>query len=230
MKSTVILFALSLLFCTPGFTQDKELDRLDDVYQVLKDLQELPNDSEEGIPYALLEKAEAVVIIPKLKKGGLVVGGKFGRGIAMVKSKEGQWSDPTFLKITGGSLGFQVGYTSSDLFLIFKHAKTLRRLTTGKGKFTLGGDVAVAAGPHGRTASANTDLDFQAEIYSYSKSRGIFAGVSLDGSELKIDDKANYSFYGDKELGRNIIRSAASGLKSSEIISKIKKVLDSFKD
>lgn len=229
MKKILFLFVL-LASVQFTYAQDKEQDRLDDVYEVLKELQDLPNDDEEGIPYALLEKAEAVVIIPKLKKGGLVVGGKFGRGIAMIKNKDGQWSDPAFLKITGGSLGFQVGYTSSDLFLIFKSSKTLRKLTSGKGKFTLGGDVAVAAGPHGRTASANTDLDFKAEIYSYSKSRGIFAGVSLDGSELKLDKKANTSFYGDAGQGKSIIRNGSFGLKSLAILDKIKQALDSFED
>ena len=208
--------------------QEKEIDKLENAVEVLEDLQNLPIDDEQEIPSELLKMAEAVVIVPKLKKGGLVIGGKFGKGIAFIKNEDGSWSDPAFIKLAGGSLGFQIGYTSSDLFLIFKDRKTLKRLTTGKGKFTLGGDVAVAAGPKGRSASANTDLDFEAEIYSYSRSRGIFAGVSLDGSELKIDDNANDNFYGDKREGRAIIRNGSGGLKSSVLIDKLKEILDSF--
>ncbi len=228
MRYFLIIISLTFLSATTISAQEKEIEKLEDAIDVLKELQNLPHDEEEGIPSALLEKAEAVVIIPKLKKGGFVVGGKFGRGIAMIKKSDGTWSDPAFIKITGGSLGFQVGYTSSDLFLIFKEAKTLKKMATGKGKFTLGGDVGVAAGPEGRSASANTDLDFQAEIYSYSRSRGIFAGISLDGSELKIDDKSNKTFYGDKKLGREIVTKGSQGLKSSDLIDELKKVLGEF--
>lgn len=224
----MLILTIALFSVSTSWAQDKEIDKLDNAIEVLKDLQDLPMDDEAGIPEALLEKAEAVVIIPKLRKGGLVIGGKFGKGIAVIKNKDGSWSDPAFLKITGGSIGFQVGYSSSDLFLIFRKAKTLKRLTTGKGKFTLGGDATIAAGPEGRSASANTDLDFEAEIYSYSRSRGIFAGISLDGSELKIDDKANRNFYGSRDDGRMIIKSGTSGLKTSNLIDRLKRLLDSF--
>lgn len=228
MKYSMLILTIALFSVSTSWAQDKEIDKLDNAIEVLKDLQDLPMDDEAGIPEALLEKAEAVVIIPKLRKGGLVIGGKFGKGIAVIKNKDGSWSDPAFLKITGGSIGFQVGYSSSDLFLIFRKAKTLKRLTTGKGKFTLGGDATIAAGPEGRSASANTDLDFEAEIYSYSRSRGIFAGISLDGSELKIDDKANRNFYGSRDDGRMIIKSGTSGLKTSNLIDRLKRLLDSF--
>ncbi|MFT5384792.1 MAG: lipid-binding SYLF domain-containing protein [Saprospiraceae bacterium] len=228
MKYLILVLAFGLFSIGNLSAQEKEIDKLENTLEVLKDLQNLPLDGEQEIPSELLEMAEAVVIIPKLRKGGFVVGGKFGKGIAIIKNEDGTWSDPAFIKLTGGSLGFQIGYTSSDLFLIFKSRKTLKRLTTGKGKFTLGGDVAIAAGPKGRSASANTDLDFKAEIYSYSRSRGIFAGISLDGSELKIDDNANETYYGDEDNGRDIIKNGSSGLKSSDVIDKIKKVLNSF--
>lgn len=229
MKYLVVVIVLSFVSFSTIDAQEKENEKLEDAIEVLEDLQNLEIDGEEDIPAELLEQAEAVVIVPKLKKGGLVVGGKFGKGIAIIKNKNGTWSDPTFIKLAGGSFGFQIGYTSSDLFLIFKDRKTLRRLTTGKGKFTLGGDATVAAGPKGRSASAKTDLDFEAEILSYSRSRGIFAGVSLDGSELKIDDAANKSYYGDKNMGRDIIKTGKSGIKSSALIEELKKLLDSFK-
>ncbi len=228
MKYLSFILVFILCISINGQAQEKEIDKLENAAKVLEDLKDLPIDDEQDIPSELLEVAEAVVIIPKLRKGGFVIGGKFGKGIAMIKNEDGTWSDPAFIKITGGSLGFQIGYTSSDLFLIFKDRKTLKRLTTGKGKFTLGGDVAVAAGPKGRTASANTDLDFEAEIYSYSRSRGIFAGVSLDGSELKIDDNANDNFYGDQDDGRDIIKNGLSGVKPSALIDDIKKILNSF--
>jgi lipid-binding SYLF domain-containing protein len=224
-------FLFSLLICTLPFltvAQESEIEKIEEAIEVIKDLQNLPIDGEEDIPEELLDMAEAIVIIPKLRKGGFVVGGKFGKGFAMIKDKNGNWSDPSFIKLTGGSIGLQAGYTSSDILLVFKKAKTLKRLTSGKGKFTLGGDVAVAAGPRGRTASANTDLDFEAEIYSYSRSRGIFAGISLDGSELKLDEKANQSFYGDEQIGKDIIKTKQSGIKDLEALDTLKRLLNNF--
>jgi len=216
-----ILFSFSNLFA-----QDKEANKIDDAIEVLEDLKDLPIDGEEDITEELMEDAEAVVIIPKLKKGGLIVGGKFGKGIVLIKNEDGSWSDPAFVKIAGGSLGFQIGYTSSDLFLVFRNKKILKQLSKDKGRFTLGADVTVAAGKQGRSASANTDVDFEAEIFSYSKSRGVFAGVSLDGSEIKIDNEANENFYGDEDNGKQIVKSGASNLKSSNEIDQLKAELN----
>ncbi len=221
----ILCFALMPLLAV---SQESEIEKIEEAVDVIKDLQDLPIDGEEDIPAELMEEAEAIVIVPKLRKGGLVVGGKFGKGFAMFKDENGNWSDPTFIKLAGGSIGFQVGYTSSDILLVFRNANTLKKLTTGKGKFTLGGDAAVAAGPKGRTASANTDLDFEAEILSYSRSRGIFAGVSLDGSELKLDSKANRNFYGDAQVGKDIVRSKESGIKSISALDKLKSLLNRF--
>lgn len=226
MKYCILLFLYTLAFNQNITAQEKEKDKLSDVLEVLEDL---PDDATQEIPDDLMNEAEAIVIVPMLRKGGLIVGGKFGKGVAMVKNEAGEWSDPAFLKLTGGSIGLQIGYTSSDVLLIFKKAKTLKRLTSGKGKLTLGGDIAVAAGPDGEAISSiNTDLDFKAEIYSYSINRGLFAGVSVDGSELKIDDRANENFYGDEELGRQILKEGISGLKPSEIIVNLKKELANF--
>lgn len=146
------------------------------------------------IPESLLQNAKGVVIIPNLIKVGFVVGGQRGKGVVMVREPDGSWRAPMFLTLTGGSLGWQAGAQSSDIVLVFKSQKSVEGLLTGK--FTLGADAAVAAGPVGRRAGAATDSELKAEIYSYSRSRGLFAGISIDGSVLEIDDRANAAYYG----------------------------------
>jgi len=226
MKNIFLLLLFVVSLSSNLLAQEREMDKINEVIEVLE---ALPQEGAYDIPDDLLDTAEAIIIIPMLRKGGLIVGGKFGKGVAIIKNESGEWSDPAFLKMTGGSIGLQIGYTSSDLLLVFKKAKTLKRLTTGKGKFTLGGDVTVASGPEGQSnATMNTDLDFKAEIYSYAIHRGVFAGVSIAGAELKIDDKANKNYYGDKDTGRQIIREASSGVKSSELLLELKEKLKSF--
>jgi lipid-binding SYLF domain-containing protein len=146
------------------------------------------------IPDSLLHNAKGVVIIPGLVKVGFVVGGQRAKASVMVKESDGNWRAPMFLTLTGGSLGWQVGAQSSDIVLVFKSQKSVEGLLTGK--FTLGADAAVAAGPVGRRAAAATDSELKAEIYSYSRSRGLFAGISIDGSVLEIDERANAAYYG----------------------------------
>ena len=121
------------------------------------------------------------MIVPRVIKAGLVVGGRFGRGVVLVRNGKGCWSNPAFVTLTGGSVGWQIGVQSTDLVLVFKNRKTADRLLHGKDKLTLGADAAVAAGPLGRQAEAGTDARLHAEIYSYSRSRGLFAGISLKG-------------------------------------------------
>jgi lipid-binding SYLF domain-containing protein len=157
-------------------------------------LDEISNLPAKGIPEALLANAEAIAIVPGLVKGGFIVGGKHGRGLVMMRDDTGRWTFPVFISITGGSVGWQVGLQSSDVVLVFKTRRSLDGLLAGS-KFTLGADVAVAAGPVGRQAEAKTDDRLKAEIYSYSRSRGLFAGVSVDGSVIKIDDSADAAFY-----------------------------------
>ncbi len=216
------LLILVLAIQVSAIAQTRENQRLEDVEQVLKELTEVPD---EGIPTELMSKAEAIVVVPKLKKAGFVVGGKFGRGIAMVKREDGMWSDPAFVKIAGGSFGLQIGYSSTDLFLIFKDAKSLENLANRKGEFTLGGDISVAAGPVGRQSSAQTDIDFEAEVYSYSKSRGVFAGISLDGSKLELDMEANEAYFGDEFSPKEIFVSEEKIADDSQQVDKIKSLL-----
>ena len=149
-----------------------------------------------GIPPALLRDAKGVAVIPGVLKAGFVLGGRFGRGVVLVRQADGNWSNPVFVTLTGGGIGWQVGIQSTDVVLVFQTGKSLDRILQGKGKLTLGGDVAVAVGPVGRQAEAATDGRLQAEIYSYSRSRGLFVGLSLEGAGLLVDCDANEAFYG----------------------------------
>ena len=147
------------------------------------------------IPEALLSEAQAVAIIPDLIKIGFVLGGQRGTGIVVIRDpKTGGWSAPSFISLTGGSIGWQIGAQSSDIVLVFKTQRSVEGLL--EGKFTLGADAAVAAGPVGRQAKAATDAQLKAEIYSYARARGLFAGVAIDGSVLAIEHGSNAAYYG----------------------------------
>lgn len=178
--------------------------------QVLTEIMKIP---EKGIPPVLLRDAKAVAIIPGVLKGAFVVGGRHGTGVLSVKDDSGNWSDPLFVSITGGSVGWQVGGTSTDLILVFKNLRDVEGLM--KGKFTLGADAAVAAGPVGRKVSAATDVMLKSGILSYSRSRGLFAGVSLEGAALLIDDDANAAYYNKPGIKPGEVL-AGSGKKSPE--------------
>jgi lipid-binding SYLF domain-containing protein len=173
--------------------QQKEAATVDSATEVL---QALAAVRLKGIPPALLYDARGVAVLPHVVKAGLVVGGRFGRGVLLVRGPDGCWSNPVFVTLAGGGIGGQVGIQSTDLVLVFKTRGCLDRLLQGKGKVALGADVAVAAGPVGRQAGAGTDAQLQAEIYSYSRSRGLFAGVSLEGAGLRTDREADEAFYG----------------------------------
>lgn len=147
-----------------------------------------------GIPEHLMAKAEGVVIIPDTVKAGFILAGRGGHGVALVRGKDGLWGEPTFVNLGGVSFGPQIGVQATDLVLVFKSKKSLERILDGKGKLTLGVDAGVAAGPVGRRAEAGTDGQFKAEVLSYSKSRGLFAGVSMDGGVLDHADEANRKF------------------------------------
>ena len=153
---------------------------------VLNEIMAIPAS---GIPASLLANAQGIVIIPDLVKGGFVLGLRHGRGIAMVRDERGFWRPPSFVTLTGGSVGWQIGLQVTDIVLVFKTRSSVQGLL--RGKFTLGADAAAAAGPVGREAAAATDAQLLAEIFTWSRSRGLFAGVSLDGSVLQIDQTAN---------------------------------------
>jgi lipid-binding SYLF domain-containing protein len=193
------MFLLGLgLMLTSATIQDKELDKVEDATGVLRDFGKM----KESIPRDMLQKTNGIIIIPKLINAGLVIGGKRGKGIAMAKLANGKWSNPVFVTLTGGSFGLQAGVQSVDLVLVVKSTNTLHRI--GTGSFTLGGDISAAAGPVGRSSSANTDYKLEAEVYSYSRSRGLFAGISINGAKLDIDAKANKDFYGKSYTARTL--------------------------
>ena len=195
--------SLLILFC------DKQIEKIEASTKVLADF----GNMKESIPSELLKVTEGIIVVPKLINAGFVLAGKRGKGIAMVKLEDGTWSNPVFVTITGGSLGFQAGIQSIDLVLIFKSAETL--LDIGKGSFTLGGDISVTAGPVGRNSSAGTDYKMEAEVYSYSKSKGLFAGISISGSAIDVDSKFNEAFYENESDAKEIFN--ASKIKSAEV-------------
>jgi len=159
---------------------------------------------DQSVPVDLLEKAECVVIVPSLKKGALIVGGQFGKGFVSCRRTGGRgWGAPAAIRIEGGSVGFQIGGQSADLVMLVMNRRGMQQLT--KSKFTLGGDASVAAGPVGRNATAQTDASVNAEILSWSRTRGVFGGVSLSGATLRSDEDSNKELYGRKLTTEEII-------------------------
>jgi lipid-binding SYLF domain-containing protein len=212
-----MLAGLMLAF-TNAKCQDKqkEIEKIDASIAVLKDFSQM----KESIPRELMQITEGIIVVPKLINAGFVIGGKRGKGIAIVKLEDGTWSNPVFVTITGGSVGFQAGVQAVDLVLVFKNRETLEDI--GNGSFTLGGDVSVTAGPVGRSSTASTDYKLEAEVYSYSRSKGLFAGISLGGSAISIDKNANVSFYGNEADAETIFADTSS---SSDAVEQLKNVL-----
>ena len=179
-----------------GAQEAKEGERLKECAAVLQEVMGAPDDS---IPGELLARAECVAVIPALKKAAIGFGGRFGRGAVSCRSGEtggGPWGPPSMLTVTGGSFGLQLGGQSSDVVFLVMNRKGINHLV--KNKFTVGADASAAAGPKGRTASAGTDVTLRAEILTYARTRGLFAGVSLDGAQVKPDKDANQRVYGKK--------------------------------
>ena len=187
--------------------------RAQNAVRVLTDIQAIP---ESAIPDKLFDEARAVLVVPDAIKAGLVVGGRRGHGLLSVKGADGTWSNPAFVTLTGGSIGFQAGVQSADIVLVFRSDRGLDSIVNGK--FTLGADAGVAAGPVGRNASAATDGAMKAEIWSWSRARGLFAGVALDGAVLSIDDAADESVYGRDTTPRMIFESRAPQAPSDAVV------------
>ena len=195
MKKHSAIFSLILLFLMlsplpSARAGGEEVMKVQSAIEVLDEIMAIP---ETSIPPSLLSEAYGIAIFPGLLKAGFIVGGRYGVGVLSVRDEKRNWSNPAFFTLMGGSLGFQIGAQSTDVVLIFRTVRSLDSITSGK--FTLGADAAAAAGPVGRRAEASTDLQLKAEILSYSRSRGLFAGISLEGSSLQVDDKSNSAFY-----------------------------------
>jgi len=176
-------------------------DRLTAAADTLQALVNIP-EAEKGVPQDLLKKAQCVVVVPSLKSAALGVGGEYGRGFVSCRRGSG-WTAPAAVKVEGGSFGFQIGGNETEVVMLVMNQKGMDRLLTNK--FTLGADATVAAGPVGRSAEAKTDAAMTAEILSYSRSRGLFAGVSLSGATLREDDSANKDLYGKELTNREVL-------------------------
>jgi len=197
LLGTVLLASL----ITPATAGNKLEQRVDTATNVLERFTRIP---EQGIPPSLLRGAYGVAVIPNTIKAGFMLGGSFGQGILVVRKADGRWSNPTFINLGSGSFGFQAGAQSSDLILVFRTRRSVENIASGK--VTLGGDASVAAGPVGRMTSASTDASMKAEIYSYSRNRGFFAGISIEGGVLAMDKRANRDFYKSSASAREILK------------------------
>jgi len=170
-------------------------------------LEEIRSSRDQFIPDRLLDRAYGIAVVPDVAKVAFIAGGRHGRGVLVVRDKDGNFSNPVFIRVSGGSFGWQLGVQSTDLVLVFTTRKGVDGITDGK--LTLGADASVAAGPVGRQASASTDQNFTAEVYSYSRARGLFAGVALDGTAITIDHRANAKFYGKRGVTPSDVFSGA---------------------
>ena len=208
MKKRFCVAALAIVMALPAFAEDKEkdkkeVDRLNESAIVLKEILGMP----EGIPKDLLNKAVCVVVYPSVKKAAFIVGGSYGRGVITCRSgKEfgGPWSAPAMFALEGGSFGFQIGAQATDFVLLIMNESGANSVMSSKVK--LGADASAVAGPVGRNASAETDVVLKAEILSYSRAKGLFAGISLAGSTLRADDGANKAIYGRELKAKEIVR------------------------
>ena len=222
-KFTAGLFALLMCASAAFATTDaREEERVKDAGEVMKEIMDIPDD----IPQDLLDKAECLVILPSVKKGAFGVGGSYGRGIMICRSGEhytGPWGPPALYALEGVSIGFQLGGQATDFVLLVMNPQGARSLLSSKVK--LGADASAAAGPKGRTAEGATDVVMQAEILSYSRNRGLFAGVSLEGSTLRSDGNANEKLYGRKLTAKEIIVEHKVGVPSCarELVSLLDK-------
>lgn len=204
-----LTFTIAAILGAPAlFAADepKYVDRLDDSAQLLTEVMSAPDKS---IPQDLLSKAACIVLVPSLKKGGFVVGAKYGRGFAVCRAAGGQgWGPPAAISIEGGSFGLQIGFSESDVVLLVMNERGMQKLA--KDKFTIGADATAAAGPVGRNATAQTDAMMHAEILSWSRSRGAFIGASLDGATMRSDTEQNKAMYGKPWTTRQILNSGAT--------------------
>ena len=191
-------FALALPVA-PALAGEKEEAQATSAARVLGEIMRIP---ETAIPEKMFDEAYAIAVVPDVVKAGLIIGGRGGKGLISVRSPDGTWSNPSFIKLGGGSVGFQAGVQSADVILVFRSERGVNNIVNGK--FTLGADASVAAGPVGRSAQASTDEQLKAEIYSYSRARGLFAGVALDGTVLRMDHTANQRVYGRNTTPRQI--------------------------
>jgi lipid-binding SYLF domain-containing protein len=202
MKKALLGASLTLALILPAFAQEKEEDRVQNAGTVMKEILNAP----DSIPQSVLDKADCVVILPSVLKFAIGIGGSYGRGVMTCRGGStfhGPWGAPTMMALEGGSAGLQLGGNATDFVLLMMSPRSAKSMLSSKVK--IGGDASAAAGPVGRNASAETDVTMRAEILSYSRSRGLFAGVSLEGSTLRPDNDANKKLYGKEISASDIV-------------------------
>src|SRR6202049_2292043 len=201
MNKIILGFAVLTLLALPAVGQEKEEDRVEKAGTVIKEIMDLPDD----VPQDVIDKADCVVVLPSVLKFAIGIGGSYGRGVMTCrggKTFHGPWSAPTMMALEGGSFGLQLGGQATDFVLLLMSSKSATNILSSKVK--IGGDASAAAGPVGRNVSAETDVSLRAEILSYSRARGLFAGISLAGSTLRPDNDANKKLYGKEVSAKDI--------------------------
>ena len=204
MRKQIVAVLILASALAPGllFARSDADARLDAAADLVSDMMKA---SDKGVPQDLLNKSRCVILVPGLKKAAFLVGAKYGRGFAMCRRENGVgWTAPASMRVEGGSVGFQIGGSEQDVMLLVMNDTGMKHLLTNK--FTLGGEVTAAAGPVGRDASAQTDVVLRAEMLSYSRSRGLFAGISLEGATLRPDEEANRELYGSDTTNKEILK------------------------
>lgn len=222
LQNYIWALAIAGSMTTAAFAADREIkvdDRLDASADTLRDMMRA---SDQGIPQDLIDKARCVVVVPGMKKAGFIFGAEFGRGFAVCRRHDGVgWSAPAAMRSEGGSFGFQIGASDTDVVLLVMNEGGMKHLLSDK--FSLGGDASIAAGPIGRDASARTDAQLQTEMLSYSRSRGVFAGISLTGATLRPDGETNRELYGHDSTNHEIL---TGDFKTPAAAGKFERALD----
>ena len=216
MKKLVLVVGVLSLLALSAFGQKKEEERVANAGTVIKEILDVPDD----VPQSVIDKADCVVVLPTVLKFAIGIGGSYGRGVMTCrggKDFHGSWGAPTMMALEGGSLGLQLGGQATDFVLLLMSEKSATNILSSKVK--LGGDASAAAGPVGRNVSAETDVTLRAEILSYSRARGLFAGISLAGSTLRADNDANKALYGKEVSASDIVfNKAVPAPKSAELL------------
>ncbi len=222
IRKSIVLVCLGLVATAPIFAQNKEQKRLENSGVVMQEIMNTP----ENIPQEVIEKAECVIIYPSVLKAAFIVGGSYGRGAMTCRTGEhftGPWGAPTMMALEGGSFGLQLGGQATDFVLLVMNPRGAKAILNSKVK--LGADASAAAGPKGRDAEAATDVTLRSEVLSYSRARGLFAGISLEGSTVRPDNGANDKLYGKKIDAMDIVRKGAAPVPPSaqELVSVLNK-------
>jgi lipid-binding SYLF domain-containing protein len=208
LSRLLVLGLLALLPVTAVQAADPPKEQAENAVRVLKEI--MDDAPDKSLPADLLKNARAIAILPDMVKGGFVFSGAKGEGLISIKSPDGTWSNPNFISMAGAGFGFQIGIQSADVILVFRTDRGVQSIIDGK--FTLGANASAAAGPVGRSATAATDGQLKAEIYTYSRAKGLFAGVALDGNHFSIDDDTNKEVYGPGMTPRRIFEGGVSNV------------------